>query len=95
MPDVFAWWAFLPLMWWGFFANRRRFGRRLMLLLVPAGMISVILALLIGNFGTIVRERPQVTVLLLPLVALGLDHVRPRARAAPPVPVRGGLAAVR
>jgi hypothetical protein len=40
--------------------------------LLPAIIISVELALVIGNFGTIVRERTQVVILLLPFIALGL-----------------------
>jgi hypothetical protein len=31
-----------------------------------------------GNFGTVVRERPQATIFLLPLTALGLAEKRRR-----------------
>ena len=32
-----------------------------------------------GNFGTVVRERPQATIFLIPLTALGLAEKRRRA----------------
>ena len=39
------------------------------------------LALLVANFGTVVRERMQVLVLLIPFISLGL------ARSNAPAPV--------
>jgi hypothetical protein len=33
--------------------------------------VACSLSLLIGNYGTIVRQRPQVTVFLVPFAALG------------------------
>ena len=50
----------------------RRIGRKCALLYAPAIGIMVVLALLIGNVGTLVRERLQVMVFLLPIIALGL-----------------------
>jgi hypothetical protein len=43
-----------------------------LVLLLPAFTTSVLLALAIGNFGTLLRERTQVAVLLLPFICLGL-----------------------
>lgn len=45
--------------------------RRALVVLVPALVLALALALATGNFGIIVRERLQVLVVLLPLIALG------------------------
>lgn len=69
-----VWWL-VPSFVRGLRRAGRRLGRRLALLLAPAVGVVVVLALLIGNSGTLVRERMQVMVLLLPLVALGWARV--------------------
>ena len=52
--------------------SRRRHNRRVFILLIPALITASMLSLLIGNFGTVVRERMQVVVLLVPIVSMGL-----------------------
>lgn len=71
--DVVAWWYLIPFVWRGFVAGWRLVDRRLAVLLLPAAMAAVILALGTGNFGTVVRERTQVVMLLMPLIAYGLS----------------------
>ena len=51
-----------------------------MLYLLPAFALTLVLALLIANFGTTVRERMQVVVILVPLIGLGWS-VRHPSRA--------------
>ena len=53
-------------------AARRRHQRGAFILLVPAAITACMLALLVANFGTVVRERMQVLVLLIPFISLGL-----------------------
>ena len=65
-----VWWL-VPSFVRGLRRAARQIGRRATLLLAPAAGITLVLTLLIGNVGTLVRERIQVTVLLLPFVALG------------------------
>ncbi|MEO5678265.1 MAG: hypothetical protein ABIS47_01210, partial [Acidimicrobiales bacterium] len=65
-----VWWL-VPAFVRGIRRGGRRIGRRAALLLAPAAFITLVLTLLIGNVGTLVRERIQVTVFLLPFVALG------------------------
>jgi len=65
-------WWFVPAFVRGVGRAGRRIGRRVALLLAPAAGITAVVALLIGNNGTLVRERLQVLVLLLPFTALGL-----------------------
>jgi hypothetical protein len=43
-----------------------------------------VLALATGNFGTIVRERTQIVVILLPLIAYGVSLRRPRIETVDP-----------
>jgi hypothetical protein len=98
-----VWWL-VPSFFRGFKRARRRIGRKMALLIAPAIGVVVVLALLIGNVGTLVRERLQVLVFLLPIIALGLakheeedDEEAPRQRgrqgalagAAPRGPRRG------
>jgi hypothetical protein len=72
--DACAWWLLLPSLWRGLRESRRlAMGRRTSLMLLPASALAVMLCLSVGNFGTVVRERAQVVVLLVPLFALGLS----------------------
>ena len=64
-------WYLVPSLVRGIRLAARRVGRKAALLLVPAGGLTVVLTLLLGNIGTLVRERIQVVILVLPFVALG------------------------
>lgn len=64
-------WALAPALVRGVQQAVRSVGRRVAILLAPAIGITIVLSLLIGNLGTIVRERLQVLVFVLPLIALG------------------------
>lgn len=72
IPDVLVWYWLLPSLWVGYQQARRLIGRRLLLALFPAMTSLVVLALVISNYGTVVREREQIVVLLVPFIALGL-----------------------
>ena len=74
-------WALVPALIRGLRQGARSSGRRIALLIAPAVGLTIVLALLIGNLGTIVRERLQVLVFLLPLIALGRAGVDDEARA--------------
>ena len=64
-------WALIPALVRGLRLAVHSSGRRIALLIAPAVGLTIVLSLLIGNLGTIVRERLQVLVFLLPLIALG------------------------
>ena len=73
--------AITPSTWRGVREARQRIGRMQLLLLLPAAVLTIALTLLIGNFGTIVRERLQVLMFLVPLAGLGIARRRAEGRA--------------
>lgn len=84
IPDVLAWWVLVVGLWWGQKVARAR-GRHWLVLATPALAATIVIALSIGNYGTMVRERMQILVLVAPVVALGLAERR-RRRSPEPLP---------
>lgn len=80
VPDLLVWWFLLPSLWRGLGEARSLIGRRMLVILLPALAVSALLALSVGNFGTVVRERAQPLLILVPIVALGWSV---RGRTAP------------
>jgi hypothetical protein len=76
--DTLVMWFLLPSLWRGLRAGWARQSRRIGLLLLPALSVAVVLALLLGNNGIVIRERLQVVVMLLPLIGLGWSTRRHR-----------------
>jgi 4-amino-4-deoxy-L-arabinose transferase-like glycosyltransferase len=72
VPDMVAWWLLLPSLWAGWRTARRVIGRRTMLIVFPSAGIICFMGLALGNFGTVVRERLQLVILVVPLISLGL-----------------------
>lgn len=79
--DALVWWCLLPSLWRGYRAGRRLVGRKLLVVLLPTGVATVLLSLVVANFGTVLRQRLQITVLLIPLIALGLAERSSRRQA--------------
>lgn len=80
--EALSLWALLPSLWRGWRASRAVIGRARVVLALPATLVACSLALLIGNYGTVVRQRLQVTVFLVPFAALGWSmrhHAGPSA----------------
>lgn len=94
VPDVLCWWALLPSLWRGLRASARSHGRQILVVLMPAFTTSVLLALAIGNFGALLRERTQVVVILLPFLCLGLSLRDRRGADEEPVPEVAAASAV-
>ncbi len=77
VPDVVAWWVLVAAFWRGQKSVRREASRRrLLVLILPTLVTMVILALVIGNFGTVARERMQMLVLVAPVMAMGIAEWR-------------------
>ena len=74
LPDMLVWWALMPSLWRGIRDGRRLVGRRRLVVLLPAFTTACLLSLAVGNFGTLVRERLQIVVLVAPVIALGLSR---------------------
>lgn len=87
LPDVLATWWLIPRLVLGLRLARARIGRRLRVVLLPAAFLSGVLALVISNYGTVIREREQVVVILIPVIALGLA-ARGADREVQPEPLR-------
>lgn len=93
VPDVMLWWWLLPSLWRGVRTGSRSIGRKVLVLLLPALTTSCLLSLAVGNFGTLVRERMQVVILVLPFIAYGLtlrNEVPAEEESAIPEPVSAG-----
>ena len=83
MLEAMSVWFLVPSLRRGIRRSWAQVRRQTLVILVPALFLALGLALLTGNFGIIVRERVQVLVLLLPLIALGRApnrDVGPRGR---------------
>ncbi|MDQ4133753.1 MAG: hypothetical protein M3179_11240 [Actinomycetota bacterium] len=91
VPDMIVWWALLPSLWVGIRTGLKRARRRALVLLLPALLSAILLSLAVGNFGTVVRERVQVIVLIVPVIALGLSE-RAARRSRPPASENGAPA---
>jgi hypothetical protein len=81
LADVIVLWWLFPKAWRGFRVGFRTTGRRVAVLVVPAIAMAAVLSLSVGNLGILVRERLQVLILLVPILALGLS-----VRSAPHPP---------
>ena len=76
LPDMLVWWFLFPSLWRGQREGRRTSGRSILVVVLPAVTTACLLALAVGNFGTAVRERSQVIIILVPVIALGLSQRR-------------------
>jgi hypothetical protein len=81
-------WFLWPSLWRGWRAAKRVVGFQWTALVAPALFIAVALSLLIGNYGTVVRERLQVTIFLIPLAAHGWTLRKDPGAARWTAPVR-------
>jgi hypothetical protein len=79
--EAMSLWILAPSAWWGLRRAGQAASRRWFVLAGPAVLLAVSLSLLIGNFGAIVRERVQVTLLLIPVIAYGWTLRHPSAGA--------------
>ena len=86
VPDMVVWWLLLPSLWVGLRTARRLIGRQQLIMLLPALGTVIFMSLALGNFGTVVRERLQVVVLIVPMIALGLAERSARRMRADQLP---------
>jgi len=79
--DVAVIWVLVPALRRGWRAARTSRRRIIVFLLPPVGLLTIVLSLLVANYGTVVRARSQILLLVVPLIALGFAH-----RSRPPAP---------
>jgi hypothetical protein len=83
--EAMSLWVLLPSLWRGWRASGALVGRARLALVLPASLVACSLAVLIGNYGTIMRQRLQVTVFLVPFAALGWSLRRRASTSVPSV----------
>lgn len=91
LPDVLVWWLLIPTLWYGLRQGWKVVGRRILVMVLPALSTSILLSLVVGNFGTLVRERMQLVVLVIPLIALGFASRRQKVTSANVRAVKPGV----
>jgi hypothetical protein len=79
LPDLLVWWFLLPSLWTGLRIGARRIRRQILVFVLPALFVSAGLSLIIANFGTTIRERMQVVIMLVPVIAFGFAQRRGRS----------------
>ena len=72
LPEMLVWWMLVPSLWRGLRRGYKLHGRLLNIVVLPAVPTAILLILAVGNFGTQLRERLQLIVLLVPCIAFGL-----------------------
>jgi hypothetical protein len=96
-PDMLVWWLLLPSLWRGYWQSKKLIGGRRLVLALPALGTILMLSLVLGNFGTVVRERLQTFIIVVPFIAVGLAMRQARRAGTPdvteeePEPVVAGL----
>lgn len=70
--DAAVWILLLPVLASGVRHGYRQRGRAVLILLLPAVAVASLLAVVVGNYGLLLRERTQVMVFLIPFFCLGL-----------------------
>ena len=70
--DAIVWLCLLWMSWRGWRGTPDR--RRTILVIIPAALLLLVLALTSGNYGTLGRLRAEVAVILIPLASMGLDR---------------------
>ena len=82
VPDMVVWWCLVPFLWQGYRRAGVLIGRRRLVMVLPAAATVLLLSLALANYGVVVRERLQVILLIVPMIALGLAE-RASRRAQP------------
>lgn len=78
LPEVFAWWALIPLLVWGVWYTVRNRLRRALPILLFSGMLTIAYSIFQGNVGTAYRQRTQIQVFFFMFIAVGFALYRER-----------------
>lgn len=71
LPEVFAWWAMIPLMIAGIWYSLRHKLRKAFPVLIFSLMLTLAYSIFLGNVGTAYRQRTQIQVFLFIFIGVG------------------------
>lgn len=71
MPEVFLWWATMPLMVWGIWYTIKNKLRTAFPILIFSAMLTLAYSIFQSNVGTAYRQRTQIQVFLFIFIAVG------------------------
>lgn len=71
LPEVFAWWAMIPLLVWGTWYTIKHRLRAAFPILLFSGMLTIAYSIFQSNVGTAYRQRTQIQVFLFMFISVG------------------------
>lgn len=71
LPEVFAWWAMIPLLVWGVWYTVRHRLRTAFPILLFSGMLTLAYSIFQSNVGTAYRQRTQIQVFFFMFIGVG------------------------
>jgi hypothetical protein len=71
LPEVFAWWAMIPLLVWGAWYTIRHRLRTAFPILLFSGMLTLAYSIFQSNVGTAYRQRTQIQVFFFMFIGVG------------------------
>ena len=71
LPEVFAWWAMIPLLVWGCWYTIRHRLRAAFPILLFSGMLTLAYSIFQSNVGTAYRQRTQIQVFFFMFIGVG------------------------
>lgn len=78
LPEVFLWWAMMPLMAWGFLYTLKNRLRKAFPIVLFSIMLTLAYSIFQSNVGTAYRQRTQIQVFLFMFISVGLVLYRER-----------------
>lgn len=71
LPEVFVWWAMIPLLVWGVIYTVKHRLRKALPILLFSGLLTIAYSMFQGNVGTAYRQRTQIQVFFFMFIAVG------------------------
>jgi 4-amino-4-deoxy-L-arabinose transferase-like glycosyltransferase len=71
LPEVFVWWAMIPLLVWGVIYTVKHRLRKALPILLFSGLLTLAYSMFQGNVGTAYRQRTQIQVFFFMFIAVG------------------------
>lgn len=71
LPEIFAWWAMIPLLIWGVWYTVRHRLRTAFPILLFSGMLTLAYSIFQSNVGTAYRQRTQIQVFFFMFIGVG------------------------